>query len=151
MYDSPVSAWSLTLCQILLSVPSLQEQQTMFEYLVSGYDHCFSLGARQDDCWNINNSTHFLVTESRHVISRLLQATPSCRTGPSNKPLWNESLRGSRMADVDELWLWWICLRSLTSLFCVTFFLIHVIFFWTPSTLCIWYIFFPKKACLIKG
>lgn len=56
-----------------LSVWCIQNQ-TMFEYIVSGYYHLFSLGIQEDECWNINNSTHFLVTKSWHIIFSLLYA-----------------------------------------------------------------------------
>lgn len=109
-----------------LSVRCIQNQ-TMFECIVSGYYHWFSLRVREDGCWNINNSTHFLVTKSWHIIfsvSSTLECTLSRQNTETRQSKPNSYLLpGREMLEAEvEFEGWRICLSSLTSAFFVTFF-----------------------------
>ncbi len=111
-----------------LSIRCVQNQ-TMFEYIVSGYYHWFSLGIREDECWNINNSTHFLVTKSWHIIFSLLYAW----VDPELVDQPNQAVSKPTSLTRTATWKWdagcWIltsdsiCLSSLTSAFCVFFYI----------------------------
>ena len=69
---------------------------------------------REDECWNINNSTHFLVTKSWHIIFSLPDAWVS-RTKHNNRYL--------------EVRCWMMKWRSRSSGFTSALSLLHFFFF----------------------
>lgn len=103
----------------------------VFEYLVSGYDHCFSLRVRQDDCWNINNSTHFLVTQSptRYISSPSVDQNSWPGPFEASERLWETHSPLCGALTLDDI----ICLTSLTSPFRYLF--LKSLFFLPASTL----------------
>lgn len=89
---------------------------------------------QEDERWNINNSTHFLVTKSWHIIVSLLSAwvDPELLDQPNQTVETNlpKLLPGSEMQDVEvEFEILWLYLSCLTSALCVTFYFFSDVFY----------------------
>lgn len=69
----------------------------MFDGVVSDYSGWFSCRAQEDESWNINNSTHFLVTKSWHFAVSLLRA----RVDPELSAPPRPSGRRTNLPDVE--------------------------------------------------